>query len=115
MKLFVDDVRDAPDATWTVARSVVNAQRKLETGTVKEISIDYDMGICDDCIAAAKSGCATLNCEHVLNGYDLAEWLVEHSYLMPRKVAVHSKNEAGKRRIVDKLHCYRGHDLQAKP
>ncbi|CAM3260521.1 cyclic-phosphate processing receiver domain-containing protein [Tsukamurella hominis] len=45
MKLFVDDLRDPPDATWTVARTSAEALAILQTGAqVDELSLDHDLG-----------------------------------------------------------------------
>ena len=44
MKLFVDDLRSAPDATWVVARTADEAIEYLSTGQVVELSLDHDLG-----------------------------------------------------------------------
>lgn len=45
MKLFVDDLREPPDAGWTVARSSVEALAFLDSGeVVTELSLDHDLG-----------------------------------------------------------------------
>lgn len=43
MKLWVDDLRDAPDDTWTVARKVQSAILFLEQFQPDEISLDHDI------------------------------------------------------------------------
>jgi hypothetical protein len=43
MKLFVDDIRDAPDDSWTVVRKVLPAIRLIATQQVTEISLDHDI------------------------------------------------------------------------
>lgn len=44
MKLFVDDLRRAPDDSWTVARTNTEAIRLLAGGYVDEaVSIDHDI------------------------------------------------------------------------
>lgn len=45
MKLFVDDIRQAPDETWTVARNVTEAIRAINRfgNDLKEISLDHDI------------------------------------------------------------------------
>lgn len=44
-KLFVDDIRDAPDSTWVVVRSVQQARLLIRThGIPDEMSLDHDMG-----------------------------------------------------------------------
>ncbi len=44
MKLFVDDVRDAPDESWTVARTAEEAIWMLARGGVEVLSLDHDLG-----------------------------------------------------------------------
>lgn len=43
MKLFVDDIRNAPDESWTVARTVNSAIRALAMFSPTEISLDHDI------------------------------------------------------------------------
>ncbi len=43
MKLFIDDIRLAPDDTWTVARTITQAIRLLHTQKFEEISLDHDI------------------------------------------------------------------------
>ena len=45
IKLFVDDIRQPPDDTWTVARTATQAIRMLATApaVIEEISIDHDI------------------------------------------------------------------------
>ncbi|MBS9532361.1 hypothetical protein KIH27_02020 [Mycobacterium sp. M1] len=45
MKLFVDDLRDPPDGSWTVARTSSAALEILRSGIpVIELSLDHDLG-----------------------------------------------------------------------
>lgn len=45
MKLFVDDIRNAPDETWSVARSVDSAISFIDLFgmQIEEISLDHDI------------------------------------------------------------------------
>lgn len=43
MKLFVDDIRNPPDDSWTVARTAGSAIRALAMFNFKEISLDHDI------------------------------------------------------------------------
>lgn len=43
MKLFVDDIRGAPDSTWLVARTVTEAIRYIARFDFDEISLDHDV------------------------------------------------------------------------
>jgi hypothetical protein len=44
VKLYVDDLRGPPDATWTVARTSAEALELLAGGEVSELSLDHDLG-----------------------------------------------------------------------
>ncbi|KXP08710.1 cyclic-phosphate processing receiver domain-containing protein [Tsukamurella pseudospumae] len=45
MKLFVDDIRDPPDATWIVTRTSAEALAVLQSGAQDdELSLDHDVG-----------------------------------------------------------------------
>lgn len=43
MKLWVDDIRNAPDESWTVARTVDSAINALSRFQPDEISLDHDI------------------------------------------------------------------------
>lgn len=43
MKLFVDDIRNAPDDTWTVARTVTSAIKAIAQFEFETISLDHDI------------------------------------------------------------------------
>lgn len=43
MKLWIDDTREAPDESWTVARKVQSAIQALYAFHFDEISIDHDI------------------------------------------------------------------------
>lgn len=43
MKLWVDDLRNAPDESWTVARTVTTAIRAIAMFDFDEISLDHDI------------------------------------------------------------------------
>jgi len=76
MKLFVDDLRDPPDSTWTVARTSAAALHLLQHGhTVDELSLDHDLGGDD-------------------TSRPVVLWLAEHN-LWPAVVHVHSMNPVG--------------------
>lgn len=45
MKLFVDDLRDPPDSSWTVARTSAEALAIIRGGAIlTELSLDHDLG-----------------------------------------------------------------------
>lgn len=43
IKLFVDDIRNPPDDSWVVARTVTEAIRMLATQDVGVVSLDHDI------------------------------------------------------------------------
>lgn len=43
IKLFVDDIRNAPDDSWVVARTVTEAIRTIDKFEIEELSLDHDI------------------------------------------------------------------------
>jgi hypothetical protein len=101
VKLFLDDVRDPPDATWTVVRAA-EAARDLLTDpdvVVTAASLDHDLGECDDCARSLPPRgyrLVTDTCRHKMTGYDLVKWMVEHGAWPRTKPTVHSANPVGR-------------------
>lgn len=84
MKLWLDDVRPAPEG-WTAVRTAAEAIAVLATGTVEIVSLDHDLG-------PAEAG----------TGYDVASWIEEQAATgtLPRvRWRVHSANPVGVRRM----------------
>ena len=83
MNLWVDDMRDAPDATWWIARNYADAIRLLQTKQVSVISLDHDLG-------------------EERSGYDVACW-IEDAFLLhrvpPPEIRIHTANPVGRARI----------------
>lgn len=44
MKLWVDDLRTPPDASWVWAKDSAEAVSALGSGSVVEMSLDHDLG-----------------------------------------------------------------------
>ena len=44
MKIYLDDLRNAPDDSWTEIKSSKEAIELIQSGVVEEISLDYDLG-----------------------------------------------------------------------
>ena len=105
MKLFVDDVRPAPEGDeWLVARTVKDAKTYLQRDDIVSVSLDHDMGACDECIAKGEHiGEGYVNwCQHAEDGYALVMWMIENRRIPPL-VWVHSMNPVGKRRMIAAL------------
>lgn len=76
MKLFVDDLRDPPDDTWTVARTSAEGLEVIRSGVqVDELSLDHDLGGED-------------------TSRPIVLWMAEHGG-WPATVRVHSANPVG--------------------
>lgn len=108
-KLFVDDIRNAPDETWTVARTITAAISAIATFDFDVISLDHDishqivMGVlsrpypCDETFTpvaqfiAEKYRCAECSHPKCDSG--------EHR----PKVIIHTSNPAGAMRIAGHL------------
>lgn len=84
MKVYLDDERAAPDG-WIHVRWPEEAIRLLQSGGVKEISLDHDLG--DD-----ERG----------TGYDVILWLEEAVAtrgFVPPRIRAHSANSAARPRM----------------
>lgn len=86
MKLFLDDLRNPPDPTWTVARTAEEAITHLKTGLVVAVSLDHDLGP-----------------DGPLTGYDVACYIEQAAKegalpLIPH-LQVHSANPVGRARM----------------
>jgi hypothetical protein len=91
LRVFLDDVRPAPDG-WTLVRWPSEAIALLETGEVEELSLDHDLG--DDRIT----------------GYDVLTWIEEAVALRgfrPPVIAIHSANTVGRERMERALESIR--------
>lgn len=91
MKLFLDDLRNPPDDTWTVYRcpSAIQFDLVHNWDEITHISFDHDLA-------------AYRNNGEEITGYDVAcdveKYAFEKGYC-PFTMTVHSANPEGKRRI----------------
>lgn len=89
MKVWLDDVREAPNA-WVHVKTPEEAIDLLRSGGVEELSLDHDLGL------------ATPEAERT--GYDVLAWLEEAvaagtwRHALPA-IRVHSANPVGWRRM----------------
>lgn len=76
MKIFLDDLRTAPDG-WEVARDYNDMIRLLTANrnNISEISLDYDL-------------------DNVRNGLNVCEWIVTNN-CWPKKIIIHSSHRTG--------------------
>lgn len=89
-KLFIDDVREPPDASWTLARCCSEAEMLVDDlGMPDVMSLDHDLG----------------DGETVMM---FLRWLVEVHYEQgPPTYSVHSANPMGRDNIVAYLESWR--------
>lgn len=83
-RLYVDDLRTAPDGSWDVVRTFHDAIVALESGRYTEVSLDHDLG----CFYGYKE----------MTGRDVLNWLIARQNAgkrTPRTVRVHSANVVG--------------------
>lgn len=85
MKIFLDDVRQPPDDSWLVVRSVPEFKNLVNDrlDDVEVISFDHDLG------------------ENTDSGYDAMKWLVFDKEFEFRdvQILVHSANPVGAKNI----------------
>lgn len=94
MKIFLDDVRDAPDETWRVCRTYLDFIRLIDScvayGTrIDAISFDHDLGY-------------TGSVGYKMNGYKavcLVEFLIHTGKLEVGELYCHSANPSGRAKI----------------
>ena len=81
MKLYLDDIREAPEG-WHLVRTVKNAIELLKSKNVNEISLDHDLGD-----------------NRYGTGYDVILWIekaVVEEGCDPPKISIHSANASAR-------------------
>ena len=104
MKLWLDDTRNPPDNTWTIARTADEAIALLREHCCTEASLDHDLGHC-----AACEGCngyqSSCGCRCHLSGTFVVNWMASEN-VWPDTVHVHSCNCVGAKNMVATLNRY---------
>lgn len=89
MKLWVDDIRNAPGDDWVVARTITDAIRTIAKFDLDEISLDHDishqvgMGALSRPYPCPECFCA------------VAYFLSAKKFLIPTKITIHTANPVG--------------------
>ncbi len=101
LRVWLDDSRPAPPG-WLRVTTVRNARRLVEAGLVREISLDYDLGWCAECISREEhlKSSGRRHCEHTPTGYDLVAWMAETGRWPSAPPIVHSGNIEGGARML---------------
>jgi Cyclic-phosphate processing Receiver domain len=121
MRLWLDDVRPPPDASWTWVRTNSEAIEHLETGAVIECSLDHDLGLHDIEVPEFPDDDWDLFMEivHMMRpqdgetGLDLVDWMIEQE-CVPARVTIHSWNSNGAARMAARL-ANAGYDCYLAP
>lgn len=100
IKLYLDDVRDLPDESYTLVRSYEEAVSFVQDNAIPPfISFDHDLGVDE-------------NDKLLPTGYDFAKYLVDmdmnNILMFPENFSfyVHSANPVGKKNIEAYLNNY---------
>ena len=116
MKLWLDDIRPAPEG-WTWAKNIKQAINLLQRNKVEEASLDHDLGACDACMKLfetvdanewlKKSKFTSMpHCPHVGTGHQLVLWMQMNNIWPKKKPNVHSMNPVGHQRMVEDINRY---------
>jgi hypothetical protein len=92
MKIFLDDIRTAPDG-WVLARWPEDVIDLLKTGEVEEISLDHDLS---DPFAQNQGYCSSVP---ERTGYDVLLWIEEQVALfdfVPPVIHIHTANSSAR-------------------
>lgn len=121
MKLWHDDIRRAPDESWTWARTNDEAKRLLEehapwssshgNDPITEISLDHDLGMHDEDPDDLEA--VFLKGDAADNGYALVCWMIENK-CVPPKVTIHSWNPIGAANMAARFNRF-GYDCYISP
>jgi cytochrome c553 len=101
LRVWLDDSRPAPPG-WLRVTAVPSAQRLLDAAIVQEISLDYDLGWCPDCIHQGEhlKQSGRRHCPHTLTGHDLVLWMADTGQWPQLPPNVHSGNLDGGARML---------------
>ncbi len=106
MKLWIDDLRDAPDDSWTEVRKVEPAIRLLAHHLIEEISIDHDIENRPD-DETFKPIAYFIGMKFLFRAAVRDPWTP--------KITIHSMNPVGAKEIYDILKSYTMEDITIAP
>jgi hypothetical protein len=96
LKLWVDDLRTPPDASWVWITTPIVAIWMLDNHYITEISLDHDLGID---IAG--------NIGDTLTTRPIVLWMCGDAGYWPRKVHVHTANPVGREWLEGMIERYK--------
>lgn len=106
MKLFVDDIRDAPDDTWHVVRTVTEAIRVLfqNQEKIKIISLDHDISYPVE-VNGLSRPYPSPETFHAVAYYIATTYSNWSSDFLP-KIILHTANPVGAEQMADTLYRF---------
>ena len=87
--VYLDDVRDAPDDTWTLVRDPAEFKDMIISGLVMDCSLDHDLGAYGE----TESG-------NEITGYDLLCWMEATRHLPKGRIFIHTGNPVGRMKMM---------------
>ncbi len=115
LKLFLDDLRTAPNDTWTTVRTADEAIEWLSRGIVAIASLDHDLA---DGHYPWVAGFPYPENEELVKrtkektGYDVVCFMEEHNIWPKSGVRVHSQNPVGVARMLVPIEKHYGRNFQ---
>lgn len=100
-KLYIDDLRNSPDDSWIVARTITGAIRVLATMDVGVISLDHDISHHVSVDGNARPFACVENFSAVC--YFIGE---KYKGLSPPSIILHTSNPVGAQRMRHILDAY---------
>lgn len=111
INLWLDDIRPAPEGwVWVKTVKEAIAEMENEATTTVNMSLDHDLGPCDDCAndyfgSWQQNYLEQFTCTHNGTGYQFVCWMEENDCWPVNKPTVHSANPVGRARmqqVIDK-------------
>jgi len=111
LKIYLDDRRRPYDKTWYKVETVDQAIDALQNNSIQIISLDHDLGACDDCMEGMTpeewlikhNNLSMPHCNHYGTGYDVLCWLEEqimtNNYPAP-VILVHTANPSARQKML---------------
>lgn len=106
-KIFLDDIRLAPDDTWRLVRTALDfCEAMSESDEITHVSLDFDL---------EDSGLTGYGMAPSFNGLWVAQWMVKTNNIPTEKIIVHSTNAHGAQMIVDHLVAHVDIPVERRP
>lgn len=101
MKLFVDDIRDIPDESWTLARTINAAITAIDTFDFEVISLDHDISH-----KHTKYDSYPCNETYTAVAYFIREKYKDKLLMECPKIIIHTSNPSGAVKMAGILHKF---------